>query len=154
MTTAIEVLQRTYALGARLLADGEKLELDAPADFPEELIELLRKHKTYILEYVGRIPRRPAGDDIPKLLAWANDVAEEGRELHSAVCYVEAPQRTVTTTRVAHYAGQYLTTICSARIHRETTGRFGKEWWQKQEQEALRALAALQQAISAQERQV
>ena len=44
-------------MGARLWVQGDGLELDAPADFPEELVELLRMHKPEILEYVRNGPR-------------------------------------------------------------------------------------------------
>ena len=52
MTNATELVQLTRALGARLWVEGGRLELDAPADFPSGLIQLLRQHKGEVLAYL------------------------------------------------------------------------------------------------------
>ena len=82
------------------------------------------------------------------LLAWASEIAE-GTEMESAVQYVEAPLRTVTTERVSWYAGHYLRTITYARMS-QATGGWGSwtpKWWCEREQEAIGALYSLREAV-------
>jgi hypothetical protein len=52
MTTAAELVQLVQALGARLWAEEERLELDAPDDFPSSLVQLLRQYKAEVLNYL------------------------------------------------------------------------------------------------------
>ncbi|MBI4337353.1 MAG: hypothetical protein HY683_05945 [Chloroflexi bacterium] len=89
------------------------------------------------------------------LLAWASELAERDLVLSLPISYVEAPLRTVTTTRVSWYAAHYLKTIASARLYREYPklcwGQWTPPWWQGREEDALGALAALREALSDQD---
>ena len=52
MSTALEIVSRARALDARLVLQGDNLELDIPIDFPEEIIDLLRVNKPQVLDYL------------------------------------------------------------------------------------------------------
>ena len=52
MTTAPDVVQQARSLDARLFLLGDKLELDVPDDFPEEVVDLLRVHKSQVVDYL------------------------------------------------------------------------------------------------------
>ncbi len=152
MTTADQLLRRANSLGARIWADGERLELDAPADFPDELIGLLRDHKSAVLRALTGNTSSPVGKSPSKLLAWASELAEKDLVLSSPVTYIEAPLREVTTDRISWYASHYLKTIAAAWLYRQYPdlcwGQWTPGWWQEREEEALGALAALCRVLS------
>ena len=135
--------------GARLWAEKDRLELDAPADFPDEMIELLRQHKAEVLAYLRNELNMSGGIEVTRLLAWAAEMAEQDRVLPDPVSYVEAELRIVTTARVSWYAAHYLTTISYARLQQQNGGwgRCTPEWWREREQEALKALRNLREAL-------
>lgn len=86
---------------------------------------------------------------LERLLSWASQLAEQDIELPRPVTYVEAPLRSVTTTRISWYARQYLTTIASARLSQSTggCGRWTPDWLLERKQEAVGALRALHDAL-------
>jgi hypothetical protein len=151
MTTVDQLLRRANSLGARLWAEGERLELDAPADFPDELIELLREHKTAVLMVLTGNTCTPVGTSLSELLAWASELAERDVVLPEPVSYVEVPLRTVSTRRVSWYVAHYLKTISAARLYQENPELCWRprtrEWWKEREDEALGALASLRKAL-------
>jgi hypothetical protein len=149
---ALELISQAQSLGTRIWRDGEHLELDAPADFPEELVELLRSHKAAVLQSLAGDGWQPSVCDIPQLLAWASELAEQEVVLPEPVTYVEAPLRTISTPRVSYYAALYLREISYARLQQRTGGWgcFTSEWFKEQERGAIEALAALREAIQTQ----
>ncbi len=156
MTTADQLLRRANSLGARLWADGERLELDAPADFPDELIGLLRDHKSAVLRVLTGNTSSQVGKNPSKLLAWASELAEKDLTLSSPVTYIEAPLRTVNTERVPWYAAHYLKTIAAAWFYQQYPDLFWGQWtperWHEREEEALGALAALRGVLEESQR--
>ncbi len=83
------------------------------------------------------------------LLGWASELAEQELVLTQAVCYVEAPLRTVTTYRVSWYAAHYLKTISTARLQQKIGGwkPWTPKWWAEREAEALQALHSIRAAM-------
>ena len=84
------------------------------------------------------------------LLAWAVELSEQEITLPSAVSYVEAPLRTVTTDRISWYAGQYLRTISFSHLGQNLSGSWEPwtaTWWRGIESEALAAMSALREAV-------
>lgn len=151
MTLAMELVRRSMSLGAKLWAEGDYLELDAPSDFPDDLIGLLRIHKVQVLAVLAP-PLSPARvDDSPALLAWASDLGEQVMDLNTPVTFVEVPLRTVTTTRVSWHAARYLKTIVTARFYQMNPGlcwgQWTPDWWRERMQEALGALEGLKAAL-------
>jgi hypothetical protein len=149
---ALELINQAQSLGARIWRDGEHLELDAPADFPEELVELLRCHKAAVLQALAGKGRKHSVYEIPRLLAWASELAEQELVLPRPVTYVETPLRTITTPRVSYYAALYLREISYTRLQQRTGGwgRFTTERFKEQDRGAIQALAALREAIQTQ----
>ena len=151
MTTALEIVHRVRLLGADLLVDGDRLQLDAPSDFPEELIDQIREHKADVLKLVVNQAHEEnlQDSDIEELLAWATGLSDRDIVLDDKVAYVEAPLCTVTTSRISFYARTYLRTIAASRVC-QTTGIWRPptpEWWQERETEAVAALIALREAL-------
>ena len=106
MMTAAELIQRAQALGASLWTEGKQLQMDAPVDFPDDLIELLRKHKPAVMEALAGDVQTPPADSLATLLAWASQLAEQDEVLSEPVTYVEAPLRPVSTKRVSDCAAR------------------------------------------------
>ena len=147
MNDATELLERARSLGARLWTnDGIKLEMDAPADFPDALVDELRMRKQALLSALRSTPPVAARKD---LLAWAAGLAEQETVLPEPVHFRESPLRPVWVTHVSRYACDQLRALASARVGKESGGwsYFTPEWWEVREQDALSALASLKQAM-------
>ena len=56
MTNAAELIHRCQSLGASVWVEDKGLQLDAPTDFPDELIGLLRENKAAVLEHLLHQP--------------------------------------------------------------------------------------------------
>ena len=122
--------------------------MDAPVDFPDELIDKLRDRKTAVMAVLAS-PHLGRGREVGELKSWAGSLSEEGLVLNEPVMYVEAPLRVVTTKRVSWYAAHYLKTIGFARMGMESGSwsTWTPAWWKGREQEALGALRALREAL-------
>ena len=142
MSKVAELLQRVEDAGGRLTLDGDQLVLDAPEDFPDDIVEFLRQHKEELRTHYTMVET---------LLGWATELAEQDLKLASPVSYVEVPPRIVTTVRASYYALRYLRTIVSARNYQQHRkhcwGRWTQEWWHEREMESVSALAALREAM-------
>ena len=146
MNDVFTLVERARALGARVWTDdGLSLKVDAPADFPDEMVEELRAAKERLLEALRTTPAYPGGT----LLAWAAQLAERGLVLDEPIPFHEAPLRPVRITHVSRYAGGRIRTVLSARVNQDTEGwsYFTPAWWMRQEREALIALSALRCAM-------
>lgn len=142
MNDVSTLLERARSLGARLWThDGIKLEIDAPVDFPNSLVEEIRQSKAALLHALQ--------PDAEGLLAWAAQLAERALVLEEPIPFHEAPLRPVCITHVSRYAGERIRTVLSARVNQDTEGwsYFTPVWWKRQESEALVALSALRCAM-------
>lgn len=142
------LILKVERLGAKLWVEGERLELDLPDEFPDDLVELLRQHKNEVLAHLRSEPDK-SDKQMSPLLVWAAEVAEQCLELKEPLTFVETELRTVMTKRVSFYASRYLGTVSYARLQQKTGGwgRFRREWWQDRETDALHALANLKLAF-------
>jgi len=152
MTTGVDLIRRVQSLGASITIQSGNLVLDAPADFPNEVIALLREHKSNVLQTLARGVGPPPAKDMSGLLAWASELAEKGVELTEPVSFREAPLRTITTDRVSYYAAHYLKTVAYARLQQRIGGwgRFTPNWWKERENDSFYALTALRWAVQTQ----
>jgi hypothetical protein len=148
--TAEAILRRALELGIRLEVAGDRIRYAPKSIAPEDFVASLREHKPEILRYLSGNRQRSDLEGEPGLLAWAAQLAEENTVLDRPVEFVEAPLRVITTTRVSHYAAQYLKTISRARLEQPAGGWgiFTPQWWREREEEALGALASLRQAMA------
>ena len=76
MTIAVELVRHVQSLGARLWVEEEQLQLDAPSDFPDDLIDLLRQHKADILEILPGITGDSVSEQHRRPLADGGQVAK------------------------------------------------------------------------------
>ena len=148
MSEVDKLVNRSVLLAARLWVNGESLEVDAPVNFPNELIDELRDRKTAVMAVIES-PHARLRNEVGELKSWAGFLSEEGLVLNEPVMYVEAPLRVVTTKRVSWYAVHYLKIIGLARLGLESGGwgAWTPGWWKEREQEALGALEALREAL-------
>lgn len=132
------------------LTDGN-VEVFGIEDLPSDLLEELRSQKNAIAQHLSEQKRLVNDSDVDALFAWASALAEKETTLNEAICYIEAPQRTINTVRVSWYAVHYLRIISSAHIENAVGGwgMFTAEWWSEREQEAISALTALKEAMAA-----
>lgn len=117
-----------------------------------DFLKLLHQNKAEILSYL-RSGERPSEADESVLLAWATGLSEQELVLDEPVNFVEAPLRSVATSKASWYAAHYLKTISYSRLQQQSGGwhLWTPEWWKEREQEALGALAALKQALETQQ---
>ena len=148
------ILDRLKDDGISITTDGVRLKLVPGSRVPADVAELLRLHKSEVLDYLNAESRATPEPDTDRetgnLLAWACQLAEQGSVLQDPVHFIEQPLRGITTDRVSYYATVYLREISSAHIHRRIGGwgHFTPEWWSEREREALGALEALREAIA------
>lgn len=149
--------------GITVTVKGDRLKLVPGSGVPLELAEVVRAHKTEMLEYLreseaqiqvglsdlGLKVDQPHLPTAPDLLAWASELAEQDLTLPETISYEETRPRPVKTNRVSHYAAVYLREIAYARMMQSTGGwgSFTPEWSQKQIDIALGALRALREAL-------
>ena len=134
--------------GADLVPEGGKLRVRGWSKLTPTLQSGLSRHKEAVIECLGS--QWTSGPEESKLFAWASELAERDLVLSSAVSYVEAPRRRVTTERISWYAAHYLRAIAFARMN-QMVGGWGVwtiEWWKDREDEALAALRALESAFA------
>ncbi len=143
------VVQQARELGITLSIAGDRIRYAPKSQAPEDFIAALREHKLEIIDYLSRGPAELEPGDHSSLLGWASEQAEQLADLSLPVTYIEAPRRTVTTTRVSWYATRYLQVIIYARQQRQRGGwgQWAPDWWKEREDEALAALAALKTAL-------
>ena len=82
------------------LTDGN-VEVSSINDLPSDLLEELRSQRTAIAQHLSEQDHQANNPDVDALFTWASELAEQEMTLTDAVCYIEAPQRTVNTTRVS-----------------------------------------------------
>ena len=147
------LITRAEGKGAAFRVREGQVEIRGLERLPQELVDELRTHKGDVLEHLSEEKRQEMDPQTSHLLAWASELAEQALVLPEPVTYVEAPKRTVSTTRVSWYAAHYLRTVSYARLQQEIGGwgHWTPEWWREREEEALGALAVLREALEQQE---
>ena len=171
------ILDRARVLGLTLTVSQGKIRYAPMSCTPVDFLRILQENKQELLAFLSREqdlspgrctqnPQNPqnsrelqnlrqrSGPDLDtpaELLAWATELSNRDIELASPVTYIEAPLRRITTARVSYYVSIYLRTVTSARIHRNSGGwgSWTPQWWQEREDEAIRALTALREAVEA-----
>lgn len=106
MTTALELVRKARALGATLSTDGDRLELDVPVDFPDDLVEELRAHKASILSFLV-LP-----EEVRPVVAWAAWLVERIPGDEVEIQFQETPHRAVRLK--LSELGRYLTQLLRA----------------------------------------
>jgi hypothetical protein len=146
---AHELVRQVQGHGAAIWANGDKLELELPDNFPDVLMDALRQHKTAVLDYLSHQNLGSVPEGKSFLLAWAADLAQREVVLADPVSFIEEPLRPVWITKVSKYARQHLRFIVYARMQQRTGGMgdWLPPWWKEREDAALGALEALHQAL-------
>jgi hypothetical protein len=143
------IVERARVLGVKLSVAGDRIRYAPKSRTPADLVEALRKNKCDLLLYLRKKPEDTTYEN-RNLLAWASYLAEQDLMFTEPVSYVEAPLRTVTTSRVSWYAARYLASITYARLQQQNGGWgiFTSRWWQDRENEALNALCNLRKVLT------
>jgi hypothetical protein len=147
---AESILRRARELGIRLEVAGDHIRYAPKSLAPADFVASLREHKPEVLRYLSNLADTQGPEHISALLSWASELAEKDIKLNSPIGFVETSLRVITTTRVSHYATEYLKTISRARLEQPSGGWgiFTPQWWKEREEEALGALASLRQAMA------
>ena len=91
-----------------------------------------------------------AGLERQELLAWANELAEQGLVLERRAEFAETSLRPVFVAEVSKYAARQLRFISFANVQQRTGGIGGwrPEWFSAQAEVAFGALRALKKVLS------
>ena len=160
------IVERAKDLGINLTVAGDRIRYAPKSRTPEYLIELLKEHKPELLTFLNdQLDDGPCScaphtkqqansatlekEETARLLAWASEIADKNLVLEASLRYLEAPPRTVTTTRISWHAVCQLRTIAFARMNQESGGccTWESSWWRDREAEAIEALKALREAV-------
>ena len=134
--------------GADLVPEGGRLRARGWSKLTPTLQSGLSRHKKAVIECLGS--QWTCAERESKLFAWASELAERDLVLSSAVSYVEAPRRRVTTERISGYAAHYLQAIAFTCMNQIVggSGIWTTKWWEDREDEAMAALRALRSAVA------